>query len=413
MATVFVDSRNGNDANSGVDFANALKTLGAGFLAAGAGGTINATGVFKETLTQAVGQTNTWNAVGFAVLDGDFVLSFGLIISSGGTSTQTFNGFVFKNHVSRGVFINNAVTNFIIMNDCVVEDEPTGIAAIFGTQFTLTRCIVRNCSVDGFFDHALGGSATKWNLLNCTIVNNGTGVHSDNASVVKAQNCIFSHNTIHIKVDAAGDVDGVQNFNNIDFSSGKCVIGGVDKTTLAAWQTDVATADSQSISADPTYVDRLKRLHGLKPASQSLVAGSLALGSIVQGAILKQCEGVSTNENSSEWTGATLVNVVINGNGELELDTGQDVGTATIVHNFGSPRDISRLFVEHDHDFAFSVLDFDKSDTLPETWEVRVATSDDGISFSAFTEVNLRQPDLAIVAKQYVKVEITLRRDAA
>jgi hypothetical protein len=232
---------------------------------------------------------------------------------------------------------------------------------------------------------------------------------------INNQNCIFSHNTVHIDIDDAARISaGVTGFNCIDFASGKCVINSVDKLTLTAWQTDVAPADKKTISVDPIYVDRLKRLHGLKASSVCLKAGSLAFGTTEQGAILKPCEGVSTNENGGEWNNPTdpsLTDVIINGNGDLELDVGATVGTATIVHDFGVGRDISTLFVEHDDDFPSAVLDFDETDTLPETWEVRFATSDDNISFSAFTTVDLMRPDLTIVNKRYLKVEITLRRD--
>jgi hypothetical protein len=238
-------------------------------------------------------------------------------------------------------------------------------------------------------------------------------VDPSDESTLNNQNSIFSHNTVHIDIDEADRVSAaVCNFNCIDFASGKCIINSVDKLTLSAWQTDVAPADTRTISVDPLYVDRLKRLHGLLPASVCHKAGSLAFGTQVQGAILKQCEGVSTNRNGTEWTGATLVDVIINGNGDLELDTGMTVGTATITHDFGTGRDSSKLYVEHDDDFTAAILDFDKSDTLPETWEVRVADSDDDISYSAFVEVNLMRPALSISNRRYHRVEITLRKDA-
>jgi hypothetical protein len=414
MTTYFVDSRNGDDANTGLDFPNALKTLGAAFLAMSTNDDVTCQGVFKETLVIGTGKINTWNAHEFAIIDGDGVLTFGVQSSGGLSQTQTFNGFIFKNHSLEGIRLGAATTQIYTFNDCVFEDELTGSQAIFSATYNLTRTIVRNCSV-GFTNHSTLGENSMYNFLNCTLVNNGTVVDgallTTGTGKVKAQNSIFSHNTIHIKVDGASAVNAVQEFNNIDFSSGKCVIGVADKLTLAAWQTDVSPADASSISTDPLYVDRLKRLHGLLRTSQSLVAGSIVFGTIVQGAVLKQCEGVSTNRNSSEWTGATLINVIVNGNGDIELDTGQTVGTATIVHDFGSGADIDRLFVEHDNDFPKAALDFDKTDTLPETWEVRVATSDDDITYSAFTTVNLARPSLGIVNKRYVKVEVTLRKD--
>jgi hypothetical protein len=413
MATIFCDARNGSDANSGLtSFANAKKTLTASLIAAGNSGIVEAVGVFKETVIQQFFTNQRINGNGFCIIDGDGVLATGLDIAFARSLFVT--GVIFKNHTTQGVrcIVNNQTYTF---DDCVFEDEVIGIDHGANTsQMIFTRCIIRDCTT-GYDGSLTGITASRTRFLNCTIVGCGTGVKmvSTVGHDLEVQNSILSHNTIHIDIDDAARITaGVTEFNCIDFASGKCVINSVDKLTLSAWQTDVSPKDARTISVDPLYVDRLKRLHGLKASSVCLKAGTVAFGTSVQGAILKPCEGVSTNENGGEWNNPTdLVDVIINGNGDLELDVGATVGTATIVHDFGVGRDISTLFVEHDDDFPSAVLDFDETDTLPETWEVRVATSDDNITFSAFTEVDLMRPDLTIVSKRYLKVELTLRRD--
>ncbi len=88
------------------------------------------------------------------------------------------------------------------------------------------------------------------------------------------------------------------------------------------------------------------------------------------------------------------------------------MGTVNIVLDLGTAVNIKKVALPHIYGWSTSILDFDKTDTLPETWEFRYRTSPDGTPpAGAFTEA-LIDEDLSLVGVRQIELEITLRKDA-
>lgn len=418
MPTLFADSRSGNDANSGASWALAKKTLTAAKNTAINGDTIKCAGVFTENLT-LTGRTLTFEAEGVAILDGEGVIDAGFVHED--NTTTVFRGFTIRNCITSGLRMGgfNAINGSLTLEDCVVENCQRGVYVSGNTgniTINLTRTIIRNCSGMGVYRPSVAGVVTI-NILNSTITGCGRGIYvpGGNTATVKLQNSILSHNSIrHIDFDtnvATSRYSAASNFNDIDFGSGSCFAGSVAITDLATWK-GATGADASSISADPLYVDRLKRLHMLTPASPCLVSGSLVFGSLVQGAYNRfPAAGISANVNALQWGTATFEGCSVDGNGNIAVLTTSGLGTAVFTLDLGAPHTIRRIDLPYIYGWPTSVLDYDKSDTLPETWQYRLATSLNGITYTPFSIYKLFD-DLNLVNVRFLKLEVTLRKDA-
>src|SRR3990167_1040185 len=409
MANRYADSRNGNDSNDGLSWANAKKTLAASNTAASAGDVINAVGVFIESVSFT--KTLTLTAVGFCVLDGQSVLATGLTISG---QVVTMNGVWLKNYSTNGVTSTSNAT--VTCNDCAFSSCPAGFSHTSSgdNSITINRCIFRNCSTAGLSQN----NAATATVTNCTFVGCGTGyLWASATSTLHPRNCIFRTNTTHIAVGTAGAYHSSANYNCIDFSSGNCKIGATPYTTMADWRTAVGgSKDANSISVDPQFVDQAKNLYMLKPASACLVNGSLAFGSIQQGAWInpegsKGSEAWSANSDpGSAWSTKTLSNCEVDGSGNIVLSANQYTVTATFLRNFGAQRKIRRINFGQTFSWPTSFLDYDTADVRPETWEYRYRTSADGTPpAGGWTEASWLS-DLNLSGVQQIEVEVTLKK---
>jgi hypothetical protein len=284
-------------------------------------------------------------------------------------------------------------------------------------------------------------------VYNCTFVGNPIGIELAGSGTLYPywtdfQNCIFRTNTSHIKTTGTtvpNKVSGSNtlgpnvggstftfNNNDIDFSSGNVIAFNSSDvlttfTSLASWavlQNAGANAgsqnapDSQSISADPKFIDEARELYGLAPDSACLTNGALAAGSIIQGAWENYpMEGISATRNASLWTGAAFTNCEIVSN-NIVLSSGQTEGTAVFTYNFGAQREIKRLDFSFLYGWDQSILDYDESDTLPETWTFRYRISADGVpNWGSYVAANWLS-DLNLSSVYVLGIEVTLRNDA-
>ena len=417
MANRYADSRNGNDSNDGLSWANAKKTLSASITAASSGDTIFACGVFNESYTEP-NKNLTFTAQGFAILDGQSALSVA-VTPDGNNVSRTYNSFILRNYTST-LFNGNpgaGSTASHTFNDCRFEATPTGIVQDAGGE-SANRCIFSDCSTVGYSSTTTYGSSRTF--TGCTFVGCGTGIkYTGNVSSISPTNCIFRSNTTHIEIVNSTIYNTASNYNCIDFSSGNCKIGASTYTTMADWRTAVGSPkDSASISKDPLFADQAKGVYMLKSDSPCLVNGGLAFGSLIQGAWInpagvKGSDCWSTNRNAAVWNGATLTNTEIDGSNNIVLSAGQTSGTAVFLHDFGAQTNIRRIDLSHIYGWSTSVLDYDLTDTKPETWEFRYRTSGDATPpAGAWTEASWLS-DLNLSGVRQLEIEVTLTKNGS
>jgi hypothetical protein len=410
MTTLYVDARNGNDTASGTTWAAALKTLGAAETAINDGGTINAAGVFNESVTLNFAKSVAFVAVGYAVLDGTASIADALA-QAGSTNGKTisFSGFRITNYTTRILNSNTFAPNLNFAN-CVFDTIPVGFnwSAANAPAFSAT-----NCLFDGFTTYAVyNHGAVSCTLLNCTFVNCGKALMGNTSFVVNK--CIFRSNTYHTYLEG-GTYTG--NSNDYDFSAGKCYQGGADKTSLSAWKAVVGVNDSLSLSVDPLFLDAAKGIYLLQRTSPAILGGAI-LGAYSA----KLGYGISNNVNATLWTGATVnpaSGAALNGSNNWTLASGSSATVTFETADFGTPKNIRKINLLHAYaglgagtgGGPSGILDYDKADTLPETWEYRVAVSTDGATYGAFADKNYLT-DLNLTNVRRLKIEVTLRDDA-
>ena len=463
MATdYYVDSRNGNDSDDGLSWANAKKTFGAMWAAAADTTTSPAdpnkmylVGVFGEGLyLDATGlSTENWeiHAQGFAIFDRGFGAGndYGTYSPYSGYLKKIY-GCTFRGYTISGSFSGDRYSPEVY--DCVFDGQgisPYGYkSGGYSDGSNFFRCIFKNHAQAGLWFRYNNPAYKTVKAWNCTIVGNLNGVELDITSTstytwwFDVQNCIFRTNTSHVNVTgtdttknsiggsnsigpaSSGSIMTLNN-NNIDFSSGNAICFNASDvkttyTSLATWAVvqnagtavgSVNAPDNASISQDPKFIDEARELYGLAPDSGSLSAGSLGIGSVIQGAWEDyQMEGISATRNASLWTGATLSNCEIDSN-NIVLSAGQNTGTATFVYDFGAQRIIKRLDFSFLYGWDTSIFDYDTSDIEPETWSFRYRTSADGVpNWSGYTTANWLS-DLNLSSVYMLEIEVTLRNN--
>lgn len=420
MPTLYCDARNGNDTASGTTWAASKKTLGATITAASSNDTIIAVGAFNEVLVAAGTKHLTFTANGFAVLDGKNALTTGVTNST--ASLWIFNGFAIQNFVNgtSNTQAAYAYTRTIQLIDCVVRNCSTsGVWQpdnSLGARTYLLRTLIYGC-VNGIVNGSGGGGNGQYvELFNCTVTGCTYGIVDTNGYTsgdITGTNNIFSGNTTHIYT--TGTFRTVWDFNDIDFSSGNCSYGGATKTTLAAWRT-ACGRDANSVSAAPAFVDSAKNCYRLGVGSGAIIAGVL-LGAFGT----KLAYGISNNVNEPLWSGAAVSpggGAALDGSDNWALASGTDATVTFETADWGVARNVRKINLQYAYaglgsgvgGGPESILDYDESDTLPETWQYRVAISLDGSSYGAFATKNLYD-DINISARR-LKIEVTLRNDA-
>lgn len=419
MANKYADARNGNDSNDGSSWALAKKTLGGAYAVAASSDTILCVGVFYETLALVSTKPITITAVGFAVLDGRSILTSGVTLNQTTGGLSYINGLTIRNYVTNGILCagsGGGQVETLFLTGCVIKYCYYGIN--FPTSLWLIKllnCVIRNCTF-GEYSNIPGFGAAGFHNVNCTITGCSYGWYQAQNGISQYNlKCIFSHNTYHIYTVVAGYYPyAPTNYNDIDFSSGKCAVTGVDKLTLAAWQAALPI-DAQSISADPLYSDRANDMHTLRSTTPAIIAGAI-LGAYNNSLAVP----VSNNVNTTIWDNPiTLTGVEKDASGNYVLSAGYAEGVVEFEINFGVQRTLYRINLNSFYAGVgggvgggpSGILDLDKTDTLPETWTYRIDTSADGVTWAGYQSVNLNNA-VNLTGVWKLRIEATLRTNA-
>lgn len=448
MATIdyYVDARNGNDSNDGLAWGTAVKTLAGFNIAQTAQGDFGASwdfcpvhcaGVFTERYDPISGRYNAFVADDFAVMDGQGTISYGIFDNN--SYTHSYTGFQFKNHTTAGIKTGQRGTGKVY--DCHFDEPYASHGCMLNTNGQDNAGLIQGCtftnSAYGFY---AGGNPTHsygTDIYNCTFEGLTIGIHGGGASLGLGQhvkNCIFRNNTTHLQLIGTADTIchtgyGSSNgawtldYNCIDFSTGNCqeYVKNTAVTTytdLASWQavdTGANLPDVNSISQNPLFVDEATSLYGLSPTSPCLVNGSIAVGSLIQGAWDEYpIQGVSQIADSAVWTGAVFTDCELDGSNNLVLSAGQTTGTAVFDINFGGQREVKRFYMDFLSAWNTSVVSYSIG-SLPDVWSFRVRTSPDNVpTWSAYSEVpyNTGGVNLNLSSVYHLGIELTLRNNA-
>lgn len=423
MANKYVDARNGNDSNDGSDWANAKKTIQAMYTAANAGDVIYCAGVFNESLSFGTAAKHMYLVgVGAAVLDGLGALGWGFYSTAINNASYSITDFTIKNYQYGVGSVMNAGNDGQAMTlvRCVIEDcSVAGVYCGGARHFArIVNTVIRNCPIGVYSTNAAQSCVPV--LQNCTITGCATyGYYNQTPSTANTQpyatRSIFYNNGYHIYISASCGLTSAHNQNCIDFSSGKCYWPSADKTTMADWRT-ASSRDASSLDADPLFLDADKNLHRLQKTTPAIIGG------VILGAFSTLlAEGCSHNYEEPTWSGATVApegSCYLDANDNWVLSGTVSSGTVTFEYDFGSaPRSIRRINLSHSYAGVgggvgggpTGLLDYDMADTLPETWEYRVAV-DTGSGYGAFAEKKLYD-DIALSGVIKIKIEVTLRSD--
>ena len=424
--TLYCDARNGNDSASGTTWAAAFKTLGAAMAVVTDGSTVNCCGAFNESLVYNLAKGNiTFSASGFAVLDGLGAIANGITNTGtqGSNKRLTLVDFHIRNFTAYGMYIlANAAFTYVTLTRCRVESCPIGCAfsgAGWGADITANDCVFANCVTAGVLVGFVSGvQSSSCSPNHCTFVNNGVGIKlaaSLYCYVLDVNYNIFSNNTYNILFGAVSRYLNGGNNNNWNFANGEINYKGANYTSLSTWKAAVTPFDANSISVDPAFVDSAKGCYRLQKTTPAILNG------IILGAFKTLlAEGCSHNYNEPTWSGAVVApagSCYLDGSDNWVLSGTCASGTVTFEFGFGTPRSVRKINLQHNYaglgagtgGGPTSILDFDKADTLPETWEYRVAV-DTGGGYGAFADKNLFN-DLNLTGVVNLKVEATLRSD--
>jgi len=436
MATYYVN-KSGNDSDTGLTPALAKLTIQGGLNAMAASGDtlIVQSGVYSEAVIRSTSLAGTILADGFVIMDGESTLGTGINFSTN-VVTASVKGFIVRRYNTAG-----ATSHSAPFSDCMFDLCGIGLDIVSSTSNLgpPTRCVFVDCTT-GLRVVRSTAVMKSLTFFGCATAALCTDTLASQG--FRLQNCIFDTNTIHIQVNGAGSMTATSNGNCINFSTGKCVFIGVDKLTLAAWQS-ASGADAASISANPVFVSPTDRLLGLKPTSPCLVNGLLSVADRVQGAYNRKIatgdgtmDGAGPNASSSVWNRSTDVpagtavatNLTKDGSGRYILSAGFTTGTlelvwpstgAVIMSTFSPTRKVGRLFLRQRIFYPLGVLDNSTADSVPNRLKYEYAT-DTGAGFGALTAI---EPDSYIddpagfrelspaTTIQRLKVKVTFRKD--
>jgi len=408
MATFYVNSITGNNSNSGASWALAKATLAGVYAAASNGDTIYCHGRFGESLT--FNKTLTWIGHGYCVFHGNSKGLSGHTVNTAGT---VWIGVTFSKYASFGIQTYASTASFPRLYRCTIDDCDIGVytSTNYG-QIYLVDCVMKNNTIAA----AYGNANFVAGFTNCVFVGNAVSIKK-NASYVMAgilTKCIL-RDLVFWEVSAtAGNVSDGTNYNIYDFSFGKCVVGGVDKTTLAAWIASLtAPLDAQSIDRawSSDVGDRTNELLLSNPSSYLLTAGP---GLTPIGLTLPAVT-LSNTKNATLWTGGVFSNTEIDGSGYLVLSAGQTSGYwRSDIIDFGANINAKCVEISAANESATQYLDYDTGDS-PGYFNVRVRGSAASFLKSDASPSWVTVPRGAEIgnymsnALRYWQIEITLR----
>ncbi len=330
MSTWYVNAASGADANSGASWALAKKTLSGANAVASAGDTIVCQGIFYEAIPAKV-----LNYIGYGYCEFNARgLSYLTISTANAFTTITFAG---------GSLATMLTTAGLSFYGCIFRDSPIGIQIQATAAFRFHNCRFYNLVGYGVTVSA-GGYGVIAHLTNCEFFANGIDIYpymvSLNVYPWSFYGCSFG-SPVMLKSYSA--VPFFSDSCAYDFTNGKNIYNGTDKTTLAAWRT------SQGAPWDVNSVDRTWRADVGDYANRALrstPAGYLQTAGVGYSPIGLYSPGltVSNNANSSPWTNGVFTGTVIDSYGKISLLAGYTTGTAaTDVIDLGAAISVNAL----------------------------------------------------------------------
>lgn len=316
MAIWYANSITGNNGNSGATMALAKATLAGASGVASNGDFIDCHGIFTEALP--IAKSLTWRGVGQCVLDGGGVLAGATL----GAVTITCIGMRFRGFTNHVFYTSNAPTLNLLY--CEFADQPIGVNFTSNSGKYLN---IENCVFSNHTTYAVYVYDTYTNIRNSVFVKNAVGIQTYFDyylyNAVLSNNVFLDPVMVNYSYNNGSWVGG---HNVYDFTNGKCIRVGVDKTSLADWRTSQSSEyTSQDRQARSDLADYTGNVFRSSPSSYLLTAG--AAGGTA--GVSRPAAVVSNNVNASLWTGGTFSNTEIDGSGNLVLSAGQTLGTWT------------------------------------------------------------------------------------
>lgn len=404
----YANAAGGNDSNNGTSWALAKKTLSGVDGVASAGDTVMVHGVFRETIP--VSKQLFWIGFGRCQFNGNGGSG---VAPSAGTS---FDGIDFTGW-SDAPFssIASAILSFQC-KDCTFHDIPNAIisgASDLPRNLFFERCQFFSLSSSGIcFLRSYSDRSYFMSLCGCVFYGNALDLKVSGYQLGSLSNCVFGSPVMFSAADSSSPLS--QDNNVFDFTNGKNIYNGTDKTSLSDWR----TASSQ----DANSIDRVWRTdvgdyanNALRsnPSGYLLTAGSGGnpLGLYLPGLT------VSNNTNSTYWTNGVGSGCAIDGPGNVYLtgtsptsgtwatdviDLGANIASKSIELIGSGENDPTTYFDADTGDspnyrnleVRLSATSFTKSAGSP-SW----ITVPRGADLGAYTNNNLR----------YIQVRVTLR----
>ncbi len=407
MPYMYVNAVTGNNSNSGATPALAKLTIAGAMSAATAGDILRLTGSFNEAL--AITKNVNVEAYGFAEINGNGVLAS--LITGAGTIAK-ISGLVFRNAAAQIGQL--STSGYWLFQNCILHSAPTGIAQTGGGAGQVTYEF-ENCSFYNFSVRAVDLTIQIFWARNCVFANSPEHIkHTSSSPYVRLRQCVFADNTF-FNLGAAATLHPASDFNAYNFSAGKAIIAGVDQTSLATLRTTLSSnREMASVDQSLSLCDEAKHMLRPLPSANLLTQGPM--GEPIGLAYPGYC--LSSNRNSSLWTGGNFTNCEINGSGNLVLSAGQTVGTyQSDVIDLGAAIYISRInlfLTAEGYTNQYPYVDYATAEaTHQRTIRVRASNSSFGKSDGSPSWVEVPRNavlwDYGFNALRYWQVELTLR----
>lgn len=401
MSIYYVNSQTGNNANSGATPALAKATIAS--LSPASGDTVFLSGIFAPFI--AVAGVN-YRGYGFCAVDG------GGGAGMGSVPACSFRDLIFRNCGTQAIEFAGAARFYrcqFLYNAYALYDTNTEQGCIF------EECLFYGNTVAAIYGY--GNQPSRGILRNCVFAGNPKSIYlvSPYSSYPwRAQHCVF-RDPIMWDIDVPGGVGAESDWNVYDFTHGKCVVGGVDKTSLAAWKAALTSPrDLNSIdNATAALGDPANGALRTTPAGDLLTLGP---GGFPVG-LSQPAVTISNNRNSSLWTGGIFSNTGLDGSGYVVLSPGQTSGYwRSGVIDFGAALPAQRLELAlAGESYPTAYADYDTADN-PGYLTVRVRGSNVLFAAADASPSWVTIPRCAEIGAymsnslRYWQVEVTLRQ---
>lgn len=407
MPILYVNAVTGNNSNSGATPALAKLTLASAMSSAVAGDILRLTGSFNEVL--AFTKNVNVEAYGFAEINGNGVLANCI---TGNGVTSKISGMIFRNAAT--VIVVPSSSGYWLFQNCILHSAPVGVAHGSASAGVIT-CEFENCSFYNFSTRAVDFTSQIFWARNCVFANSPEHIKNTSTSAyVRLRQCVFADN-VFFNLGAAATLHSASDFNAYNFTAGKAIIAGVDQTSLATLRTTLSSnREMASVDQSLSLCDEAKHMLRPLPSANLLTQGPM--GEPIGLAYPGYC--LSSNRNSSLWTGGNFTNCEINGSGNLVLSAGQTVGTyQSDVIDMGASIYISRInlfLTAEGYTNQYPYVDYATAEaTHQRTIRVRASNSSFGKSDGSPSWVEVPRNavlwDYGFNALRYWQVELTLR----